>query len=151
MLLPIVLLLASAGPAQQHINAAPTPQQFSLTEQNHTRQFFITARARHALIEPRTYRIFGKPAANRFVNPGQDQPRIPFDEGIIVPRNSCLADGTCKAACASITAFVFSDGENPKLQYVTHCPNLDVPYQTKRAKGDEPEREHQPSVKHTAN
>lgn len=105
MLLPIVLLLASAGPIQQVADVVPATQQSSITEQN-----------RGAIASD----------SNRFVNPGPmgfvrrfRGKRGSPDNGMIVTPNPCLADGTCQAVCAHITAYVFSDGENPKLQYVT--------------------------------
>jgi hypothetical protein len=108
LLLPIVLLLASAGSAQQAADVAAPAQQIP----------------------------HGKPL---------------LDKGMILPNNSCIANGTCKTGCLSITAYVFSDGENPKLQYVTHCPNLDVPYQNKRAHHHVPDTEKQPALRDTKN
>ena len=131
MLLPIVLFLASAAPAQQSTDIAVPVEQSAISQQN-----------RDAI---------SNPGPNTFL--GSKRRRSPrhLDEGIIVPKNRCLADGTCQTGCLSITAYVFSDGENPELQYVTHCPNLDVPYQTKRAQHDEPNTEQQPTLKRTRN
>ena len=130
MLLPIVLLLASAAPAQQATDVAAATQRSS-TEQN-----------RGAISNPGPNSFFVHP------EPNARKPQI--DEGIIHPKHPCVADGTCKTGCLSITAYVFSDGENPELQYVTHCPNLDVPYQTKRAHHDETDTEQQPALKTTS-
>ena len=136
MLLPIVLLLASAGPIQQADKATTAPEQFTAEEQNRA--------------------VNNNQDSNRFVNPGQPGPNDrrrrmhQFDEGIIV-KNACLADGTCKDVCAEITAYVFSDGENPKLQYVTDCPNLDVPYRTQRARHNLPKNQQQPDLKRRKN
>ena len=128
MLLPIVLLLASAAPAQQATDVAAATQQSSITEQN---------RGAISNPVPNTF-LRGKP---RHCNSG--------DEGIIVQKNPCIADGTCQTGCLSITAYVFSDGENPQLKYVTDCPNLDVPYQTKRAQHHETNTEQQPALHRT--
>lgn len=128
MLLPFVLLLASAAPAQQSTDVAVPVEHSAISEQN-----------RGAISNPGPNKfLHGKP---RHGNSG--------DEGIIVQRNPCVADGTCQTGCLSITAYVFSDGENPQLQYVTHCPNLDVPYQTQRAQHDETNAEQQPALKRT--
>lgn len=116
MLLPIVLLLASAGPIQQAENV-PTPK-----PQNSQAQTWLA---------PAT--------PNRFVhkvNPEHwDTIEIPIRGG--------------GPNCALITAYVFSDGENPQLQYVTHCPNLDVPYLNKRAQGKGMRNDQQPTIKRT--
>jgi hypothetical protein len=122
MLLPIVLLLASAGSMPQTANAmAATSEQFSTPNQNQT----ATA----------------KSGSDGFVLRRRG-PVMP-DQGIILP-------GGNRKACLSITAYVFSDGENPQLQYVTHCPNLDVPYQTKRAHRNGSESDRQPTLRRTA-
>ena len=131
MLLPIVLLLASAAPAQQSTDVVVPTEQSAISQQN-----------RGAI---------SNPGPNRFVHPGANARKPLFDEGIIPPKNPCIADGTCKTGCMSITAYVFSDGENPQLQYVTHCPNLDVPNQTERARHRLPENEQQPDLKRTKN
>jgi len=122
MLLPIVLLLASASPVQQadHVAASPAPQ---------------TSQARTTLQDPGPNSFVHKPL------PGAQSP----DRGIIAPRAACDEQHRC--FCASITAYVFSDGENPQLQYITHCPNRDVPYHTERAHRKLPENEHQPELK----
>ena len=137
MLLPIVLLLAAAAPTQQAADVVPAAQQFSITEQN------------HGAIEP---------GPNRFVNPGPmgsvrrfRSNRISPDNGMIIAPNPCLGDGACQAVCAHITAYVFSDGENPELQYVTDCPNLDAPNQTERARRNLPKNQQQPDLKRTKN
>src|SRR5215469_770861 len=137
MLLPIMLLLASAGPAQQALHAASTTRQFSLSDQDRPRQFSLTEQNRRSIAKPRIYR-FVSPGSMGFV---QRTPRngISGDEGIVVSRNPCLADDTCRPVCASIRAHVFSDGENPQPLYVTDCPNLDVPYRTERAHRNGPE------------
>jgi hypothetical protein len=147
LLLPIVLLLASAGPTQQAINVAPSTRQFSLTEENPTRQFSLTNR--HPLTNPRTYRIVS-PGPQGFVIRKWRNGTSPDSRMIIEPKR-CSSDEECKTACMSMTAFVFSDGENPQLQYVTDCPNLDVPYRTERANHDGPDTEHQPALKRTKN
>ena len=123
MLLPLVLLLASAGPMQQTDNVVvPSIEQSATTSQ------------------PRT--LLGNPGPNTFLHRRRGNRFMP-DKGIIIPAR---ANG-----CLSITAYVFSDGENPKLKYVTDCPNLEVPYQTKRAHGDVPEKERQPRLRRTTN
>jgi hypothetical protein len=127
MLLPIVLLLASAAPAQQTDVAVPA-EQTAISEQNHG--------------------AISNPEPNTFLR-GKPRHRNSGDEGIIVQKNPCIADGTCKTGCLSITAYVFSDGENPQLKYVTDCPNLDVPFQTKRAQHHETNTEQQPALKRT--
>lgn len=131
MFLPIVLLLATAGSTQQ-VDRATAVEQSSTVDRSEI--------------------IISNPGPNRFVNPGPERrlPRTPlYDKGMIVPRNPCLADHTCQSGCLSITAYVFSDGENPELKYVTDCPNLDAPYQTKRAHRDTPNSEQQPALKRT--
>lgn len=121
MLLPIVLLLATAGPIQQTETVATQPASSS---------------------QPRT--LLTDPGPNKFVIGPHGNRRLP-DEGIVIPKNS-----TRNTSCMSITAYVFSDGENPKLQYVTDCPNLDVPLQTQRAR-HKPDNEEQPDLKRTKN
>lgn len=117
MLLPIVLLLASAGSMPQTANAtAAAPHQFSTTNQDQMAPDGFVLRRR--------------------------SPDV-FDKGMIIPQP------THKAGCLSITAYVFSDGENPQLQYVTHCPNLDVPYLNKRAQGKGMRNDQQPTIKRT--
>ena len=128
MLLPIVLFLASAGPAQQATDVAAAPQRPSIIGQNRG--------------------LISHPGPNRFRHAKPPRGNS-GDDGIFVPQNPCVADGTCQTGCLSITAYVFSDGENPELQYVTHCPNLDVPYQTKRAQHDKSNAEHEPDLKRT--
>jgi hypothetical protein len=124
MLLPIVLLLASAGSIQPTESIATrNPQQSASSER------------------PRT--LLTDPGANRFVI-GPRRNRQSPDEGIIIPASPRRNTG-----CLSITAYVFSDGESPELQYVTHCPNLDVPYQTQRARHNLPNNEQQPDLKRT--
>lgn len=146
MLLPIVLLLASPGPIQQ---AEALPQKAAAVEQS-------GAVERNQTIKRQgTNRFVIKhPGPNRFVNPQQNG-RLPgtplFDKGIVVGRNPCLADGTCQPVCAEITAYVFSDGENPHFKYVTDCPNLDVPYRTERARHNVPQTEQQPDLRRTKN
>jgi hypothetical protein len=133
MLLPIVLLLATANPTQQANKATALPQNAAVEPS--------------ALVEQTAT---SNPGQNRFVNPGQARrlPRTPlYDKGIIVPKNPCLADHTCETGCLSITAYVFSDGETPELKYVTDCPNLDAPYQSKRAHHDVPPSEQHPVLK----
>ena len=129
MLLPIVLFLATAAPAQQPTSVAVPAERSAISEQN-----------RGAISDP---------GPNTFLGSKRRRSPSHIDEGIIVPKNRCIADGTCQTGCLSITAYVFSDGENPKLQYVTHCPNLDVPYQTRRAQHDETNSEQQPALKRT--
>ena len=125
MLLPIVLLLATAGPVQQATNGAASAEQSS-----HQARTVITDPGPNSFLR-------GKPGAeNR------------FDKGIILP-TTCVAAEGCRTGCLSITAYVFSDGENPQLKYVTDCPNLDVPLQNKRAQGKGMGKENQPTVKRT--
>jgi hypothetical protein len=115
MLLPIVLLLASAGPIQQAENVpAPNPQ---------------TSEAR-TLLTPA--------APNRFVHK--------FPEHWDSIERPVGGGGP---NCALITAYVFSDGENPQFQYVTHCPTHDVPLMNKRAKGKHLGNDQQPELKRT--
>ena len=127
MLLPIVLLLATAGSVQQANNAAAGG-----TEQ---------------ISKPQAVTTLTNPEPNRFVHRLPDAGET-FDKGMIVPEHPCNPEEECQKACASITAFVFSDGETPELKYVTDCPNLDVAPQTERANGKRP-RSDQPSLKHT--
>ena len=126
MLLPIVLLLASAGAVQQTDNVASGSQ-----------EQFSTAR-----------QVVSHPEPNGFIR-GKPHHGFSGDEGMIVRHRPCRSDQECKTACLSITAYVFSDGENPKLKYVTDCPNLDVPYQNKRAQGKGMDNDHQPTLKRT--
>jgi hypothetical protein len=121
MLLPIVLLLASAGSMPQTANAAAaSSEQFSTPHQNQT--------------------AVAKSESDGFVLRRRG-PVMP-DQGIILIQSP--------KRCLSITAYVFSDGENPQLQYVTDCPNLDVPYQTKRAHRNGSDSDHQPTLRRTA-
>ena len=126
MLLPIVLLLATAGPIQQTDNVAAASTQSASSSQ------------------PRT--LLTNPRPNRFVIGPRGSRKLP-DEGIIIPRHPRRNNN----GCLSITAYVFSDGENPELQYVTDCPNLDVPYQTQRAQHKLPDNDPQPDLKRTEN
>jgi len=121
MLLPIVLLLASAGPIRLADQVAATQMENSAT----------TKQARTLL--PNS-------GPNTFVHERRGE-RVMPDQGIIIPANG--------NGCMSITAYVFSDGENPELKYVTHCPNLVVPYETKRAHRNEPDSDHQPTLRRT--
>ena len=57
-----------------------------------------------------------------------------LDPGFVIPA-SCPEGSPCKPVCASIRAYVFSDGENPQLKYVTDCPNLKLP-EPQRARKD---------------
>jgi hypothetical protein len=124
MLLPIVLLLATAGPVQQANVAA------SVEQSTHQPQTIITDPGPNSFLR-------GKPGAeNR------------FDKGILLP-TTCVAEEGCRNGCLSITAYVFSDGENPQLKYVTDCANLDVPLQNKRAQGKGMGNDHQPTLKRT--
>ena len=125
MLLSIVLLLATAGPIQQTetVAIASTPPASSS--------------------QPRT--LLTDPGPNKFVIGPRGNRRLP-DEGIVIPKNPRR-----NTSCMSITAYVFSDGENPKLQYVTDCPNLDVPLQQERARHKSPDNEQQPDLKRTKN
>ena len=126
MLLPIVLLLASAASMQQVDAGAATAKQISASDhtqavdEGNSAQPFVRKRQRHTL-----------------------------DEGIIVRHRPCRSDQECNTGCLSITAYVFSDGENPELKYVTDCPNLDVPYQNKRAQEKGAGNDHQPTLKRT--
>jgi len=126
MLLPIVLLLASAGPIQQTDSVAADHTQPASSSQ------------------PRTLLTITGP--NTFVIQRRGNRELP-DKGIIIDNQSPKRNN----GCLSITAYVFSDGENPELQYVTHCPNLDVPYQTKRARHNLPQNEQQPDLQRTKN
>lgn len=127
MVLPIVLLLASAGPMQQadHAKGASAEQP-----------------SKPQIISPLT-----NPEPNRFVHrfPGAGEA---LDKGILPTNLPCDAQHECEQVCAKIMAFVFSDGETPELKYVTDCPNRDVPPQTERANGKRPRRD-QPSLKRT--
>ena len=126
MLLPIVLLLASAASTQQVDAGAATAKQISASnhsqavDEGNSAQPFVLKRQRHRL-----------------------------DEGIIIRHRLCRSDQECNTGCLSITAYVFSDGENPELKYVTDCPNLDVPYQNKRAQEKGAGNDHQPTLKRT--
>lgn len=90
----------------------------------------------------------GNPSPNKFLR-GKPRQGNSGDEGIIVQKNPCIAEGTCQTGCLSIAAYVFSDGENPQLKYVTHCPKLDVPYQTKRAQHGKTNTDQQLALKPT--
>jgi hypothetical protein len=126
MLLPIVLVLASAASAP----AADTATAKLPSASNHN-QVLNDGNNEHGFV----------------IKPRRNQPGP--DEGIIIPHRDCRSDQECNTRCLSITAYVFSDGENPQLQYVTDCPNLDVPYQTKRAHRNGTDTERQPRLKHT--
>jgi hypothetical protein len=128
MLLPIVLLLATAGPIQQVGNAAAASAEQSSKSQ------------------PR--RFLTDPGSNTFVRGKHNDGQLP-DEGMIIGPHPCVSGEECRADCLSITAYVFSDGENPQLKYVTDCPNLDVPLQNKRAQGKGMGKQHQPTLKRT--
>jgi len=124
MLLPIVLLLASSASIQP-------------LDPPVARRPLAVDQSSNDLDAPNGFvRRFGENA------PGAD-------EGILIPGRNCSSRQDCKKACMSITAYVFSDGDYPQLQYVTDCPNLDVPYQTKRARRNVPYDESQPRLKHT--
>ena len=118
MLLPIVLLLATAASTRQ-VDAAGTAKQSLSSE--------------HSQVADELTRADG------FVNNPQLEE---FDKGIMLPHGS-------QKGCLSITAYVFSDGENPQLKYVTHCPNLDVPLQNKRAHGKGSNPDGQPNLLRT--
>ena len=125
MLLPIVLLLASSASIQ------PTD----------------SIVARRPLAPDQSQLPNHLDSSNGFVRRfGGNQPGA--DQGILIPRRNCSPQN-CNSACMSITAYVFSDGEYPQLQYVTDCPNLDVPYQTERAHRNAPHRGSQPRLRHT--
>jgi hypothetical protein len=126
MLLPIVLLLATAG-SMQPANSAAAKSEFSTNR-------------------PQT--VITDPGPNSFLR-GRPGAENRFDKGIILPNHSCVAQEGCRTGCLSITAYVFSDGENPTLKYVTDCPNLDVPLQNKRAQGKGMGSDHQPALKRT--
>jgi hypothetical protein len=128
MLLPIVLLLATAGPIQQINNAV------------------VASAEQSSKSQPRTF--LTDPGPNRFVirRPGAGNE---FDKGIIHPEHPCVREEGCRTGCLSITAYVFSDGETPTLKYVTDCPNLDVPLQNKRAQGKGMGNDHQPTLTRT--
>lgn len=115
MLLPIVLLLATAASTPQ-VDATATAKQPLSSQQS---------------------QVVGEPTgADGFLsNPQWKQ----FDKGIMVPPGS-------QKGCLSITAYVFSDGDNPQLKYVTHCPNLEVPLQNKRAHGKGSNPDGQPNL-----
>lgn len=152
MLLPIVLLLASSGPIQQAANvaaasieqSATSSQPLTLVPDPGPRKFVIGPSGnRRMLAEPIR---MPDPGPNSFVHKPRPGNRRP-DTGIIVPRPTCDEHHPC--VCASITAYVFSDGENPQFQYVTYCPNRDVPNQMERARDRLPETEQQPDLKRT--
>ena len=126
MLLPIVLLLASAGAVQQADNvSSASTEQFSTPHQT-----------------------ISDSGSTGFVHK-RDRNRHMLDEGIIHRKEPCLAQHECQTGCLSITAYVFSDGENPELKYVTDCPNLDVPYENKRARKKGADNDQQPTLKRT--
>lgn len=134
MLLPIVLLLATAGPIQQaRTFQFPTQQ----TEQARTFQF-----PSQQTVQPRTL-LIQAPAPNKFVHKLNNPEQW---DSIAVPKREGESNG-----CFSITAYVFSDGENPQLQYVTHCPNADGPYINERAQGKGMRNDQQPELKRTKN
>ena len=126
MLLPIILVLASAASAQPANPSAA--QQASAAVRSQVQNSF-------------------RPTDNFVRKLPRNQ--APADDGMIIRRRECGSDQECKAGCLSITAYVFSDGENPQLRYVTDCPNLDVPYQTKRAHRNGSGNEAHPGLKHT--
>ena len=126
MLLPIVLLLASSASIQPS-KPAIARQDFAADQS----QLPTNLDTRNGFV-----RKFGGS------EPGAE-------DGILIPGRNCSSRQDCKKACMSITAYVFSDGDYPQLQYVTDCPNLDVPYQTKRARRNVPYNESPPRLKHT--
>jgi len=115
MLLPIVLLLATAASTPQ-VDAATTAKPLS---------------SEHIQVADEPIRADGF-----VIHTG---PQWEIDKGIMLPPGS-------QKGCLSITAYVFSDGDNPQLKYVTHCPNLDVPLQNKRAHGKGSNTNGQPNL-----
>ena len=123
MLLPIVLLLASSA----SIQPLDPPV------------------ARRPLAVDRSSNHLDAP--NGFVRKFGGNERS--DEGTLIPSRNCSSQRDCQEPCMSITAYVFGDGEYPRLKYVTDCPNLDVPYQTKRARRSVPDAGSEPRLKQT--
>jgi hypothetical protein len=106
MLLPIVLLL---GAASTPVDAGvTTAKQDSASDYS------------EAVDEGKST----QPFVHNFHGSGQT-----MDRGVMLPHGR-------NTACMSIRAYVFSDGDHPELKYVTDCPNLDVPYQSKHAHGN---------------
>lgn len=156
MLLPIVLLLASAGPIQQADNfAAASMEQSATSSQPRTllpdpgpNKFVLGPPGIRRMPDEQITVRLPDPGPNRFVHkprPGNQRP----DTGIIVPRAACDEQHVCP--CASIKAYVFSDGENPQFQYVSYCPNRDVPNEIERARHRPSEGDQQPALKRTKN
>jgi hypothetical protein len=128
MLLPIVLALAGAASVQPAGNmAAVNVKQFSAPDQ----------------IQALEHSNRGDGFVHKF-NDGAG-----IDRGMIVSHQKCGPNQECSAGCLSITAYVYSDGENPHRQYVTDCPNLEVPYQMKRAHQKHSGTDDQPRLKRT--
>lgn len=127
MLLPLVLAPMSAASMQPTGNvAAAGAKQFS-SDQNQAMDHSNNGQG--------------------FVHKFHDRSTI--DDGMIVRQQPCRSDQECKTACLSITAYVYSDGEIPRRQYVTDCPNLEVPYQMERARRKHSGNDHRPSVRRT--
>jgi hypothetical protein len=123
MWLSIVLVLASGASMQQADNAAAdTAKQFSVSQHDQT------ADEGPAVLPSIQIRRGNKQSLD---------PGIVMGAGCNPEQRECV--------CASITAYVFSDGENPKLKYVTHCPNLELPQAT-QTQGQEENRQ-QPAVR----
>jgi hypothetical protein len=125
MLLPIVLILASAAATANPAAVNPEPSSTSKKI------------------------ILSNPGPSTFAHHLNPQSGNMPDPGIMLPRNPCIAERECQVGCLSITAYVFSDGENPELKYVTHCPNLELPYQNERARRNSPGPDHQPTLRRT--
>lgn len=149
MLFPIVLLLASSGPIQQANSVAAASMQQSATSSqpltlvpDSLPRTFVIGPSGNRRMSAEPIRL-SDPGPNSFAHKPRPGNRLP-DTGMIVPKSPRYGN-----SCMSITAYVFSDGESPELQYVTHCPNLDVPNQTERARDRLPETEQQPDLKRT--
>jgi hypothetical protein len=129
MLLPILLLLASSASVQPVQAGTNSGAAVSAADKS--------SKASNP----------DKTGQDGFVRKFPDRRQIPDED--IIQRHDCASGQECKTACLSITAYVFSDGENPQLKYVTYCPNLDVPNWTERAQRKGTGNDQQPTLRRT--
>lgn len=123
MWLSIMLVLASGASMQQADDAAAdTAKQFSVSQHDQTAD--------------------AGPVVPPSIHIGRRNKQS-LDPGIVMNAGCRPEKGEC--VCASITAYMFSDGENPKLKYLTHCPNLELPQATQTQGSDE--NRQQPTVR----
>lgn len=134
MLLPIVLLLASANPVQQAKNVAHPTEQTAQAPSSTVQDSGSDPSGDIIMRAPNTGMIMRR----------HNRGMMPFDRGMIIPLHQSSND-----ACMSITAYLFSDGEDPRPKYVTNCPNLDVPLQNERAHRRDNGKAERPNLERT--